>query len=130
MQSRPDIVGLVDGVLGFMRSDALKNPGPHATHHARVTINALEVIKRELQLRSAADREEHERLRALLGVDGSLEDLDRLLCARIEKGEIGLESDALREHLWRTTMSRLAIDQPGYAGYKLALDEGMPKRRA
>ena len=88
MQSRPDLVGMVDGVLGFMRSDALKNPGPHAMHHARISINALELIKRELQLGPAADQEEHARLRALLGTDGSLEDLNRLLCARIENGEI------------------------------------------
>ena len=129
MQSRPDLVGMVDGVLGFMRSDALKNPGPHAAHHARISINALELIKREVQLGSDADRDEHARLHALLGVDGSLEALNRMLCARIERGEIGLESDALRDHLWRTTMSRVAIDQPSYAGYRLALEEGMPARR-
>ncbi|HQN12249.1 MAG TPA: DUF6285 domain-containing protein [Quisquiliibacterium sp.] len=128
MQSRPDLVGMVDGVLGFMRSDALKNPGPHAMHHARISINALELIKRELQLGPAADQEEHARLRALLGTDGSLEALNRLLCARIENGEIGLESDALRAHLWQTTMSRIAIDQPSYAGYRLAQEEGMPAR--
>ena len=56
MQSRPDLIGMVDGVLGFMRSDALKNPGPHAAHHARISINALELIKREVQLEALSRR--------------------------------------------------------------------------
>jgi hypothetical protein len=29
----------------------------------------------------------------------------------------------LREHLWETTLTKLAIDQPKYSGYRRALEE-------
>ena len=53
--------------------------------------------------------------------DGSLEELNRALCAKIRAGEMGLETAGLVEHLWDTTLAKVAIDQPKYAAYKRAL---------
>ena len=51
-------------------------------------------------------------------MDGSLIDLNRALCDRIAKGEVDLQTPGLTEHLWQTTMDKLAVDQPNYASYK------------
>ena len=62
-----------------------------------------------------------ERLRALLGIDGSVTDLNRTLADRIARGELDLATPGLAEHLWATTMDKLAVDQPSYASYKREL---------
>jgi hypothetical protein len=35
-----------------------------------------------------------------------------------------LSTPGLPEHLWQTTMDKLAVDQPGYAAYKRELGGG------
>ena len=61
------------------------------------------------------------RLKQLLGSDGSLIELNRALCEKIAKGEVDLQTPGLAEHLWQTTMDKLAVDQPNYASYKREL---------
>jgi hypothetical protein len=95
----------------------------HAAFHARVAANALDIVKRELEVAPAANTEETSRLQSLLGMEGLLEDLNRELCRRIEAGEVGLDTPGLKDHLWRTTLTKLSIDQPNYSGYRRALDE-------
>ncbi len=92
-------------------------PG-HAAYHARVAANALDIVRRQLQLAPAAEADELLRLRALLQRDGSLAELNRLLCERIAAGEIGLHTPGLAGHLWQTTLDKLAVDQPGYDSYR------------
>jgi hypothetical protein len=58
------------------------------------------------------------RLKQLLGMDGSLIELNRALADKIAKGELDLQTPGLTEHLWQTTMDKLAVDQPNYASYK------------
>ena len=42
---------------------------------------------------------------------------------RIAAGELTLETPGLADHLWRTTLAKLAVDQPTYWGYRAALEE-------
>ncbi len=58
------------------------------------------------------------RLAALLGTQGSLLDLNRSLAERIGSGELDLGTPGLSDHLWQTTMDKLAVDQPNYGSYK------------
>ncbi|MCE9649273.1 MAG: DUF6285 domain-containing protein [Parvibaculum sp.] len=123
MQDQPSAVELVDIVADFIRNHAMPQLQGHAAFHARVAANALDIVKRELQLAPKAGSEEHERLKKLLGHDGALDELNRDLCARIETGELSLETPGLAEHLWAVTMTKLAIDQPNYSGYVRAREE-------
>jgi hypothetical protein len=123
MQDQPSAVELVDIVADFIRNHAMPQLQGHAAFHARVAANALDIVKRELQLAPKAGSEEHERLKKLLGHDGTLDELNRDLCARIETGELSLETPGLAEHLWAVTMTKLAIDQPNYSGYVRAREE-------
>jgi uncharacterized protein DUF6285 len=49
-------------------------------------------------------------------------DLNRALAERIASGEIDLATPGLSEHLWQTTMAKLAVDQPNYGSYKRELE--------
>ena len=57
-------------------------------------------------------------------MQGSLFELNRTLADKIAKGEVDLQTAGLAEHLWQTTMDKLAVDQPGYAAYRLELEKG------
>jgi hypothetical protein len=118
MHQRPDPLDLLDAVATFLREQALPQLPGHAAYHARVAANALDIVRRQLQLAPAADADELRRLQPLLGRDGSLAELNALLCERIASGELGLHTPGLAEHLWQTTLDKLAVDQPGYDSYR------------
>ncbi|MBX3487916.1 DUF6285 domain-containing protein [Parvibaculum sp.] len=123
MQDQPTAAELVEAVAEFIRNHAMPQLQGHTAFHARVAANALDIVKRELEIAPAANAGEEARLKALLGREGALEDLNRELCKRIESGTIGLETPGLTDHLWTTTLTKLAIDQPNYSGYKRAVEE-------
>jgi hypothetical protein len=120
MQDQPSTAELVGAVEDFLRNVAMKHLEGHAQFHARVSANALAIVKRELELGPGQAEDELARLRGLLGQDGDLDALNRELCRRMREGEIALEDDA---HLWATTLEKVAIDQPRYSGYQRALEE-------
>lgn len=118
MQDPPAVSELLEATAAFLREVAVPQLTGHASFHARVAANALDVVKREIELRPAAERGEHARLTALLHIDGSLEELNVLLSRRIADGELNLQTPGLAAHLWATTLAKVAIDQPTYASYR------------
>lgn len=122
MRDRPSAGELLTAVHEFLSDVAMPELTGRARFHARVAANVLAIVQREFELGSATDERELERLRNLLGRDESLLVLNQELCERIRSGELGLEDAALTDHLWRTTLDKLAIDQPNYAAYKRAAE--------
>jgi hypothetical protein len=122
MHERPDPQDLLTAVADFLREQALPQLPPHAAYHARVAANALDIVRRQLDLAPAADADELRRLRTLLQCDGSLAELNGLLCQRIAAGGLGFHTPGLLDHLWRSTLDKLAVDQPGYASYRRERD--------
>jgi hypothetical protein len=88
-----------------------------AAFEARLCINALELVGRQLAHEEPFARAEGARLERLLGHPGSLEDLNRELAARIRDGAMTRDNAGLVAHLWATVMEKLAVDQPTYAAY-------------
>ena len=123
MQDQPAARDLVVAVREFIESVAMPNLQGHAAFHARVAANALAIVERELSIAPDANAAEHARLTALLDRDGTLEDLNRALCAAIREGRVTLDTQGLADHLWETTLAKLAIDQPRYAAYRRAIGE-------
>jgi Domain of unknown function (DUF6285) len=121
MQDEPTPIELTTAVADFLRSDITPLISGHQAFKLRVAINILDLVTRQLTREEASDAAEVERLRALLGMDGSVADLNRALAERIAKGEVDLATPGLAEHLWATTMDKLAVDQPNYASYKREL---------
>jgi Domain of unknown function (DUF6285) len=118
MQDIPSPDDLLAAVAGYLREQAVPQLQGQTAFHARVAANAIDIVRRQLALAPAADAEEIERLRDLLGADGSLVELNRLLCQRIASGDMDLSTPGLGPHLWRVTLDKLAVDQPGYESYR------------
>jgi len=124
MQDEPTPIELTKSVADFLRNDITPLISGHQAFKLRVAINILDLVTRQLTREEGSDAREVERLRALLGVDGSVTDLNGVLAERIAKGEVDLATPGLAEHLWATTMDKLAVDQPNYASYKRELSRG------
>jgi hypothetical protein len=123
MQDEPTPSELIKAVADFLRNDIAPAVGGHSAFKMRVAINALDLVTRQLALESSSDAAEAERLSQLLGPQGSLRELNRLLASKIANGEADLQTPGLAEHLWKTTLAKLAVDQPNYAAYRRELGE-------
>ena len=123
MQDEPTPTELIKAVADFLRSDIAPMISGHNAFKLRVSINALDLVTRQLALEQGGDAAEAVRLSRLLGVQGSLTELNRALADRIAKGEVDLQTPGLADHLWQTTMDKLAVDQPNYGSYKRELGE-------
>jgi hypothetical protein len=123
MQDEPTPSELIKAVADFLRNDITPQVGGHSAFKLRVAINALDLVTRQLALEQDSDAAEAERLTELLGKDGSLGELNRALADRIARGEADLQTPGLADHLWQTTMDKLAVDQPNYAAYRRELGE-------
>lgn len=147
MYDQPTPEELLAAVARYLRDDAgpalgasaLQANGAALAYQARVAANMLDMVRRQGLLAPAAEAAECQRLRALLGGPGAqaewaesaggagpaesvgLAALNQRLTDRIADGSLGLETPGLADHLWRSTLDKLAVDQPGYAGYLQAL---------
>lgn len=129
MQQEPTPSEILDTVARFLRDVAMPQLQGHASFTARVAANAVDLVRRELELRGASDEREQARLEALLGERGALEVLNATLAKAICDGAIDIDRADLLDHLWQTTMDQVAIDQPSYASYRAALAQGAETRR-
>jgi hypothetical protein len=121
MQDEPTPTELIRAVADFLRNEITPVIKGHNAFKLRVGINALDLVTRQLALAEGSDAAEAVRLKELLGADGSLIELNRALSEKIAKGEVDLQTPRLAEHLWQTTLDKLADDQPNYASYKREL---------
>jgi hypothetical protein len=121
MYDKPTAAELVGVVRAFLEEQAMPALEGRVAFHARVAVNALAIVARQLELGPAAEAAERERLAALLGRDASLDEQNRELCRRIRAGELGVDTPGLVSHLRETTLAKLAVDQPRYESYRRAL---------
>jgi hypothetical protein len=121
MKAHPPATELLASVTRFLRDELLPSLSGALAFNLRVSINAIELVRREIEQQADADKCEHDRLAKLLGGDGELGAMRQLLCDKIAAGEITLDQPALREHLRATAIARLAIDQPSYSAYLAAI---------
>ena len=126
MQDEPTLTELIKAVADFLRNEITPMIKGHNAFKLRVGINALDLVTRQLTLEPESDVAEAARLSKLLGMQGSLGELNRALADRIAKGEMDLQTPGLSDHLWQSTMDKLAVDQPNYASYKRELGERKP----
>lgn len=110
MITHPTAAELVAGVAAWMPVDGSAPP-----FAMRVARNALEIAGRDLTLGPDADARAAARMRALLGQQGTRDELDRALVAAIRGGTIAPDDPSLVEHLRQCALDTLAIDQPRYA---------------
>jgi aminoglycoside phosphotransferase (APT) family kinase protein len=109
-----EALDLLDGVRAFLREQVDAAGRDRAGYLARVAGNALEIVRRDLLAGPRARREEGVRLQALVGSNGTLDELRRELARRLRGGQQRLDDPALMSHLRCTTAAQIAIDQPKY----------------
>jgi hypothetical protein len=121
MLDEPTAEELIKAAADFLRNDIAPVISGHKAFKLRVSINALDLVTRQLALEEASDAAESARLSQLLRMQGSLGELNRALAGKIAQGEVDLQTPGLADHLWQTTMDKLAVDQPNYGSYRREL---------
>ena len=122
MQDKPSAQALVESIIRYMRDELVPVLDGADSFKARVAANTLDIVRREMADAGRASTAEQARLAALLSHDGELEALNSELCGEIRAGRLTLATPGLADHLWCSTMEKLAIDQPTYASYRRLLE--------
>ena len=123
MLDHPRGPALLDAVARLLRETLIPQLPPGAVFQARVAANAVDLAAREMRQAADAESQARDRLQALLGQDGDLATLEAELAARLRRGDINTDHVGLQNHLWATTLAKLAIDQPSYAPYRRTLEQ-------
>jgi Domain of unknown function (DUF6285) len=123
MQDEPTPPEMLAAVAALLRETVMPQLSGHTAFLVRVAANALDLVRRQVDLEPAADAAELARLQQLLARDGDLLELNQAMCDAIEAGEMSLQTPGLTDHLWATTLEKLAIDQPTYAPYRRAVGD-------
>jgi hypothetical protein len=120
MQDTPSPDVMLQAVATFLRQVAAPGLVGHAGFEARVAANAVDLVRRALLRDPAADTAEQARLSTLTGAAGPAATLTAELASMIRTGRIAADDPALLDHLWLTTLDKVAVDQPTYAPFRAA----------
>lgn len=116
----PARLQLFDIALEVLEREPGAREGDTAAYEARIALSLLRLIRRELELGDRLLEGERLRLVALLGASGDAAALNGALCQRIRRGGWDLADPGLLHHLRRTTLAKLAIDNPRYSAFRRA----------
>jgi hypothetical protein len=113
---QPDVPALLDAAIDYLERELLPTLAGYHRFQCRVTVNVLAQVRRELALAPGQADAERARLVALLGHPGERDALSRELAARIRAGDIALDDPALLDHLRRSLVEALRINNPRWLG--------------
>ena len=117
MNNPPSKEELIISIINFLENDIISELKGQKRFHAHVAKNSLNIVLRQLRLEKENNSKEKKRLKEILKIEGNLKDLNLILCEKINNEEIDINNDELIDHLYKTTMEKLSIDQPNYSGY-------------
>ena len=119
----PNVEELMVSVRDFLRTEVMASTEGRANFLSRVAANSLDIVLRELDLGPPHREGEGVRLQALLATEETdLMELRQRLIVALRSGSIGLDHNAVQEHLRTTVVNQVAIDQPSYSGYLAAIE--------
>ncbi len=104
----PDARQLIEAVREWLEADVLEATEGRLRFHARVAINVLGIVEREIELGPAQADAHRERLARFGAAD------DGELAAAIRRGDLDDRLDELRDVLRATTADKLAVANPHY----------------
>jgi hypothetical protein len=101
-------------VREFLQAEILRDAAlsDDKLFNLRVAVNLLATVERELRLAPLANAREAERLTAVTGVEGSLEENNRRLARAIRDRAVAGGDPQLLDHLHRTIVDALRINNP------------------
>jgi hypothetical protein len=115
---RPTGAELVAAVTEFLEHELQPALDGRLAFHTRVSVNALRIVQREMELGPALDDARRDGLARLLGVDADsapLRDLEVELARRVRAGALDDRRPELIDYLRATLRIQLDIGHPGYA---------------
>ena len=115
-RSHPPAADLVDAVRELLEREVIGRLEGDLAFQCRVAANALGIVARELRLGGALDAAERQRLAALLGREGSLEELANDLARRIRSGALAPDDPALLASLRASVADALRVNNPKWLG--------------
>lgn len=116
LHDRPTAAELVAAVREYLERDVMTATEGRVAFHARVAMNVLGMVERELELGAAQDTEEHDRLVALLGRDGTVRELTEALARGIRDDSLDVPWSDLIASVRDTVRAKLEVANPRYLG--------------
>lgn len=123
MHDQPSQHELIEAVKRFISDTAMPQLSGRAAFHARVALNVLDILDRDVANRSNNEETELERLHKLMGTNEqgkTLAEINKLVCERIASGELGVDDKILLKLLKANAIDQLDVDQPKYSGLNIA----------
>lgn len=108
LHDAPTMQQLIAAVREWMEGDLLSAVSGRLQFHARVAINVLAMVERELDVGDEQDRRHEQRL-AVLGVAD-----DQELAAAIRAGHMDDRLELVREAVWASVRDKVAVANPKY----------------
>ncbi|HEY0521712.1 MAG TPA: DUF6285 domain-containing protein [Ilumatobacteraceae bacterium] len=104
----PTAAELVESVREWLQNDVMPAAEGRLRYDARVAVNVLAIVERELSLGSHQQQAHVDRL-ARLGVAD-----DAALAAAIRSGALDGRLDEVRQLVWQSVRDKLAVANPKY----------------
>lgn len=118
MITHPTSSELIEAVVRFIEERAAPQLKDRDAFLARVAVNALNTVRREIEKGPKAEAEAVARLTAILGHGGDFAALNAELCEGIASGAIDAFDPAVMAHMKASIIDQVRIDQPNYAGLR------------
>ena len=118
MITHPTSSELIEAVIRFIEERAAPQLKDRDAFMARVAVNALNTVRREIEQGPAAEAAAIARLTDILGHGGDFATLNAELCEGIESGAIDSFDPKVMAHMHASIVDQVRIDQPNYAGLK------------
>jgi hypothetical protein len=116
LQDRPTAVELIEAIRDFVEHDVLPAVDGRVRFHARVAVNALGMLERELRLGAELDAAERARLAELLGHDGDVPALTAELARRIRDGGLDDRRAEVAAAVRASVRNKLLVSNPDHVG--------------
>lgn len=114
LHDRPTAAELVAAVREYLERDVMTATEGRVAFHARVAVNVLGMVERELEVGASQDAEEQARLVALLGREGTVRELTEALATGIRDGSLDVPWSELVESVRGTVRAKLVVANPRY----------------
>ena len=120
MINPPSKEDLIVSIIEFLENDVIQELKGQKRFHAHVAKNSLNIVLRQLKLEEVSSEKEKDRLSKILKTEKTIKEMNKILCSKIDNNNIDIDNNELIDHLFKTTMEKLEIDQPNYSSF---LDE-------
>lgn len=111
MRDQPDGAMLLNVATEVLRDTLMPLLPPAQRYQALMVLNAMGIAERQLKAGSVPEAVLQSRLAAVLGRQGSLADLEKVLAAAIRRGEADSHQE-MQAVLWELAKARAAESAP------------------